>query len=125
MRDHVRHVGATEGVHQEHDGNHHQRWPERPPGRLEQHQHADHGDNQVVRRRGAGAARQLGIEEVDIGRAECTQGGKDPVLDRDVVARRAFERGKRREGEEYRERQVDRSGLGVVEHPESEQEGQG
>ena len=75
-------------------------------------------------RRCAGAARQLGVEEEDVGRAECAHGGEDPVLDRDVVAGRALECGKCGEGEKHREGQVDGACLGVVEHPESEEERQ-
>jgi hypothetical protein len=81
-------------------------------------------DHQVEGGRSARAVGELGVEEVDVTRAERAGDGEDPVLQWDVVARRPLEGREGHEGEQDRERKVDRARLGVVQNAELEQERQ-
>ena len=115
MRDHIRHEGAGKGVQHEHAGHHHQRRAERAAGGLEQDRHAGDGDDQVKGGGVARAAGQLHVKNVQVGRAEGAHQADDPVLNRDVIARRGTESGIGQERQQHGERQVDGARLGVVE----------
>ena len=67
---HVGRIGAEEDVGEEHQRDDHQRRPERAPGRLEQQDHADHRDHEVERGRPPRPARELVVEQLEVGRGE-------------------------------------------------------
>ena len=103
-------------------GDDHQRRAERPAGRLEQQDHTDDGDGDVNRVRIVGPLGNRSVKDEEVGSADRGEHGQDPVLGRDVVARRALEGGIGEEREKDREGQMDRARLGVVENPEPDHE---
>jgi hypothetical protein len=122
--DDIRHVGATEGIYQEYNGDNHQRRPQGPSRGLEQQQHAADTDYQIKGDRSAGTTRKLFVEQEKIGGAERAKDGEYPVLYRDVVPGRAAEGRISGEGQKKRKGQVNGSGFGIVEYPETQKERQ-
>ena len=123
--DHVGHVGPGKGVDDKDGGHHHQGRAQRTTGGLQQRDQADDGYDQVHARGQAGAVGQFRVKPEKIGCTKRGHQGHDPVLHRNVVPRRRFERRIGRVGQKYGKRQVNGPGFGVVEHQNVKQERQG
>ncbi|MNY10884.1 hypothetical protein D3C86_1438840 [compost metagenome] len=124
VRQQGRHPRAGDAVDQEQQGDHRQRRAERAAGGLQQQRDADAGGDQVEGGQVAGALGQLLVGDEQVGGAGAGDQAEGDVGERHAVARRALERRIGEEGQQQGEGQVDRAGLGVVEHAEAEHERQ-
>ncbi len=124
VRQQAGHVRTGQAVAEKDQGDDRQRRAECTAGRFEQQGNADAGGDQIHGRQVAGTLGQLLVGEVEIAG---TGSGDQPQCDvnqRNAVAWRTLERRVGEKGQEQRERQVDRPGLGVVEHTDAQHEGQ-
>ncbi len=124
MRDDPRHIGAEEGIEQEHGSDDGKGGAERPAGGFQQKQHPDHGHHEVLFDRRANTVGDVAVEHEQIGRTDGADKGEDDVQDRNVIAGRAAKCRIGQECEEDREGQMDRARLGIVKHADVQREGQ-
>jgi hypothetical protein len=94
-----------------------------PARRLQQQDHADASHDHILGVGRTGPLRQLVIEQEQVAGAKGAHRRHDPVLQGNVMSRRALQRGIPQKGQEHRERQMDGTGFGVVEYAKADHEG--
>ena len=87
MGDHLGHQVSAEGVPDEHQADDGQRRPQGAPGRLQDQNDADDGNDEIGGRRQSGPIGQLAIKKKYVGGTECRHRGQHPVQNRDVLTR--------------------------------------